>query len=125
MSPKQRRQTIRENILHMTTEKIAVKCGVCKRTILRDIKAWKQEGGFTELLYDEFIKSYPTQKESFPEKTFDRLVYLLGKTFTVKRETKTQKTILSKHVEELNVNLATYESAVQKVVARHIPANSS
>ncbi len=93
MSPKQRRQIIAKQILYKTTQQIAKQCGVCKRTILRDIKTWKQEGGFEELLLDEFIQSYPTIKKAFPEKAFDRLCYLLGKTMTQRRELKEETSL--------------------------------
>jgi len=35
---------------------------------------------------DEFFRSYPNIKEKFPDKAFDRLCYLLGKTLTRKIE---------------------------------------
>lgn len=105
MSPKQRRQIIRDNILHTTTRTIATKCHVCRRTILRDIKIWRREGGFEELLLDEFTKSYPMIKKDYPDVAFNRLCYLLGKTMAYKVEAKTeiQKTVIERH--EINLNV--------------------
>ena len=35
---------------------------------------------------DEFFRLYPTIKNDYPDKAFDRLCYLLGRTLTQKRE---------------------------------------
>ena len=92
LSPKQRRQIIRESILEYSTQQIAEMCHVHKRTILRDIAEWKREGGFEEFLMDEFFRSYPKIKSEFPDKAFDRLCYLLARTMTQKREVKQEVT---------------------------------
>lgn len=86
LSPPQRRQVIRDNILDLSEEKIAVLCHCTTRTIKRDIRKWRNEGGFEEFLMDEFFRSYPNIKQQFPDKAFDRLCYLLGKTLTRKIE---------------------------------------
>jgi len=90
INPEARRQTILENILTHSYEELAKLCGCCKRTIIRDIKQWKAEGGFEELLFNEFLKLYPQVKESNPEKALDKLVYLMGKGMTQKQEIKTE-----------------------------------
>lgn len=82
LSPQQRRETIRENILTHNYQQLATLCHCTRRTIKRDVHAWRQEGGFEQFLMDEFFRSYPDIKEEFPEKAFDRLCYLLGKTLT-------------------------------------------
>jgi len=126
MSPKQRRQIIRENIIQKTTKQIAVMCNVTKRTITRDILKWKQEGGFEEFLMDEFLKSYPHIKETFPEKAFDRLCYLLGKTITQKREVKQDIDIQEK--QEVIVTLESLSPAerdfLQLVARKYIKAGN-
>ena len=119
MSVNQRRNVIRTNILKLTYTEIAKECGVTERTINRDIKTWRQEGGFEELLYDEFMKSYPDQKESSPEKTFDRLCFLLGKTFTQRKEV--YKDVNITQTEEVNINVNNFtpeELQFAKQVAR-------
>ena len=87
-SPNQRRQIITENILLTNYEGLAKLCGVSKRTIIRDIKQWRREGGFEELLINEFLDIYPKLKNRFPKTTFDRLCYLLSKTIVQKAEIK-------------------------------------
>ena len=117
MSPKQRRHVIKEHILTKTTPQIATLCGVSKRTIVRDIRKWKNEGGFEELLYDEFIRLYPTIKQTYPEKAFDRLCYLLGKTVTTRTEIKEE--ITSRQEITVNVNeLSTEERQLARNLAR-------
>lgn len=86
LPPKRRRQVIRENILDKEYPELAKLCHCAERTIIRDINKWRNEGGFEEFLMDEFFRSYPNIKEKFPEKAFDRLCYLLGKTITRKIE---------------------------------------
>ena len=91
MSPKclpfeARKQVIRENILSLTYEELAKQCYCTKRTIVRTVNKWREDGGFEQFLLDEFFRSYPNMKEKFPDKAFDRLCYLLGKTMTRKAE---------------------------------------
>lgn len=88
LSPLQRRQIIREHILRTNYEGLAKLCGVTKRTILRDVADWRQEGGFEDCLVDEFFRFYPKAKVEFSEKAFDRLCYLIGKTMTRRMELK-------------------------------------
>jgi len=90
LSPEARREVIKEHIFTHTYPQIAKLCGCAKRTIRRDVKLWKQEGGFDELLMEEFFKSYPQVKVTNPDKAFDRLVYLLGKHVTQHVESKTE-----------------------------------
>lgn len=86
LSPQKRRDIIKENILTHTYIQLAKLCHCTKRTIKRDVQQWKAKGGFEEFLMDEFFRSYPNIKEEFPEKAFDRLCYLLGKTLVRKVE---------------------------------------
>jgi hypothetical protein len=68
-------------------------CRCTKKTITRDVDAWRQEGGFTQFLLDEFYHTYPDIKKEYPEKAFDRLCYLLDKSLIRKVE--------SHHTEEI------------------------
>jgi len=98
MSPKclpekQRRQIIRDNILSHSYEKLAQLCSCSKRTIIRTINKWRLEGGYEDVLWDEFARSYPIVKEHDPGRAFDRLIFLLGKTFTHRVEAYTMQEI--------------------------------
>ncbi len=93
MSPKclpeqMRREIIRENILTYPYDKLAELCYCTKRTITRTINKWRQEGGFEQLLTDEFFKLYPKIKQEYPDKAFDRLCYLIGRSMVQKAELK-------------------------------------
>ena len=85
-----RRQVITDNILHSNYEQLATLCGCTKQTIYRTISAWKQEGGFEELLLNEFIEVYPIVKGENPDKALDKIVYLLGKGITHRTELKAE-----------------------------------
>jgi len=92
LPPKHRKEVIRENILTSNYEQLAKLCHCTRRTIKRDVQKWREEGGFEQFLIDEFFQSYPNIKEEFPDKAFDRLCYLLGKTLTRRIESKTEIT---------------------------------
>ena len=129
MSPKclpveARREVIRDHILHSNYEELAIKCGCAKRTIIRTINDWREEGGFNELLFDEFVDVYPIVKNENPDKALDKIVYLLGKGITRKAEIKSEHHEEIKHVEELNVTMRNYEDEVQRVVRRYIREDS-
>jgi hypothetical protein len=121
-----RRQIITDNILHCTYEQLAELCHCTTQTIYRTISDWKKEGGFEELLLNEFIEVYPIVKTENPDKALDKIVYLLGKGITRKAEIKSEhhEEITSKHVEELNVTMRNYEDEVQAVVSRYIREDS-
>lgn len=84
MSPKclpekARRKTIQDNILMHTYEELAKLCHCTKRTIIRDINKWKQDGGFDEFLLREFMHLYSKERLTNPAKALDRVVMLLTK----------------------------------------------
>ena len=105
VSPQRRREIIRENILSHNYTELAKLCHCTKRTIKRDVHTWREEGGFEEFLLDEFFRSYPDIKEKFPEKAFDRLCYLLGRTLTRKAELKT-----TEEIRELKIHIVKLDS---------------
>ena len=88
-----RRQVIRENILSKTYEEIAEICYCSKRTIIRTINEWRTEGGFEQLLFDEFFKLYPRVAKEYPDKALDKLVMLIGKGMVRRAEILTDTTI--------------------------------
>ena len=122
MSPQQRRIIIKENIFKTDYQGLAQLCGVTKRTIIRDINRWRQDGGFEESLMDEFVATYPNMKDEFPEKAFDRLCYLLGRTLTRKIEAKTEHRDVKVDVKRLEIVqlMETYGEAVEAAVRRNI-----
>lgn len=126
LSPVKRREIIRENILDHTYTEIATLCHCTIRTIKRDVQQWKREGGFEEFLLDEFFRSYPDMKANFPEKAFDRLCYLLGKTLTRKIEAHTLEEVKveEKHV-NITANLTQYDNAIEEELNRILRANRS
>lgn len=79
LSPKQRRNIIRDNILFKNEDDLAKMCNVSRRTIIRDIQAWRRSGGFTEFLHKEFFPLYSKEKLTNPSKALDRVCYLLTK----------------------------------------------
>jgi len=85
-----RRQVIRDNILHCNYEQLAEKCTCTKMTIVRTVNDWREEGGFEELLFNEFMEVYPIVKGENPDKALDKIVYLLGKGITHRTELKAE-----------------------------------
>ena len=79
LSQKQRRSYIQDNILLQTEEELAKACGVSRRTIIRDLNRWRQDGGFTRFLYREFFKLYSKEKLENPSKALDRVCFLLAR----------------------------------------------
>jgi len=119
LPPKARRQVIRDNILTLTYEQLAEKCYCTKRTIVRDVNQWRDEGGFEECLFDEFVRLYPTIKNTFPERAFDRLCYLIGKTMTRKMEVK--KEVKTEHRTDIHILLEQYEGIIERAAERNLP----
>ena len=93
-----RRQMIREHILSKTYEQLATMCYCSKRTIIRTINEWRIEGGFEQLLYDEFFKLYPKVAKTYPDKALDKLVMLIGKGM-IRRAEITSNTTLTERKE--------------------------
>lgn len=80
--------------LHRTVEQIAAVCGVNEKTIRRDIKEWKQGGGFEEWLLEEFYSLHGSVKlnEEKVGLAYSTIAQLLGKTLTQKSEQRTNFT---------------------------------
>ena len=88
-----RRQIIRDNILHCTYDQLATLCHCTTQTIYRTVSIWRKEGGFEDLLFDEFAEVYPIVKKENPDKALDKVVYLMGKGITRRTELKAEQTI--------------------------------
>lgn len=109
MSPQQRRLVIKENIFKTDYQGLANLCGVTKRTIIRDINRWRQDGGFEESLIDEFVATYPNIKENFLDKAFDRLCYLIGRQMTRRMKVKEE---ISERLEIVHMEVTEDENSI-------------
>lgn len=118
MSPQQRRLIIKENIFKTNYQGLANLCGVTKRTIIRDVNQWRQDGGFEESLIDEFVSTYPNIKQQFPDKAFDRLCYLIGRQMT--RKIDIRKEVKTEHKTEVSVLIEKYETVITRASNRNI-----
>jgi len=121
---KARRHIIQENILQHSYDELATLCYCSKSTIIRTINTWRQEGGFEQLLFDQFIKLYPRVEKVYPDKALDKLVYLMGKSMIRKAEIKTEQTVTEK--KEVIFKLDPDEQALAESIARkYIKANNT
>jgi hypothetical protein len=66
--------------------RIAQLCNVRRETISRDIRHWKQSGGFEEWLQEEFFKLHSMVKQGEPTKAYQIIARLLERTLTRKVE---------------------------------------
>ena len=123
LTPQKRREIIKENILHVDYAKLAKLCNCTERTIKRDVHQWREEGGFEEFLLDEFLRFYPTIKATFPERAFDRLCFLLGKTLTHKMEVK--KEIKTEHRTDIHILMERYEEVIKRASERNLQKDNT
>ena len=91
-----RRQVIQDNILTKTQEELATLCHCSRITIVRTVNDWREEGGFEQLLFDEFFKLYPKVAKVYPDKALDKLVFLIGKGITRRAEIKSEQLVIEK-----------------------------
>jgi len=113
-----RRQVIKDNILHCNYEQLATLCGCTKMTIVRTVNKWRDEGGFEELLFNEFTEVYPIVKAENPDKALDKVVYLLARNITRKAEIKTDTTLNEKMEVTHNINVSASEELLLNALAR-------
>ena len=123
MSPKclpykVRRHIIQENIFQHNYEELAKLCYCSKRTIIRTVNDWRQEGGFDQLLFDQFIKLYPKVEKIYPDKALDKLVFLIGKGMVRKAEIKTDTMITKKEEVTHNIIVSADERTLLDALAR-------
>jgi hypothetical protein len=60
-------------------EEIANRCGVTRRTIVRDIGFWKESGGFEEWLHQEFFRLHNIVQEENSVVAYHVIVKLFEK----------------------------------------------
>ena len=71
--------------LHASVEEMAAACGVNEKTIDRDLKQWKQGGGFEEWLQQEFFSLHKAMKgDDKAALAYSTVAQLLGKSMTQK-----------------------------------------
>jgi hypothetical protein len=87
-----------ENVLTNNYDQLASLCHCTKRTIIRTVGKMRSEGKYEEALWTEFSQLYPKIKADYPDKAFDRLCYLLGRTMVRKLEAHTVEEIKQTHV---------------------------
>lgn len=87
-------------------------------TIVRTVNKWRDEGGFEELLFNEFTEVYPIVKAENPDKALDKVVYLLARNITRKAEIKTDTTLNEKMEVTHNINVSASEELLLNALAR-------
>lgn len=71
-----------------THQQITASLGLKNRsTIERDLRAWRETGGYEEFLHNEWLQLHGKIKESDPVEAYRQISKLLGKTLTQKIET--------------------------------------
>ena len=87
LPPEKRLQIIQQELPKGTSKgQIAEICGVRQETISRDMRKWKQTGGFEEWLNEEFFKLHSSVKQAEPTNAYQTISRLLEKTLTKKVE---------------------------------------
>lgn len=76
-SRKQRLPIIMKHITTCKYDEIAKLCGVTEKTIQRDIKRWKKNGGFSDFILKEFFELYGVLKRTNNKYVFDRICDLI------------------------------------------------
>jgi len=93
----ERRKKIQELLpLGKSYEEIAEVCGVTHRTINRDIKEWKEKGGFEDWLLDEFFRLHGEEAEGDWKTRYKVVSRLLEKTLKQKIEADVEGAIVIK-----------------------------
>lgn len=76
-----------------THEEIAEAVGVKNRkTIERDLQAWRDSGGLETFLHDEWLRMHGKIKEMEPLEAYRQLTKLLSKTLTQRVQTELKQT---------------------------------
>jgi hypothetical protein len=82
LNQKTRLEIIENELLFKTLEEIAEECKVTRRTIDRDIRKWKDRGGFDRFLEQEFFQLYGIEKRVNPSRALDRIITLMIRRMT-------------------------------------------
>ena len=80
LKPKQRQGIIEEGLrLGLTQQQIADRCGVSRQTITRQIRRWRESGGFEEWLFDTWMRLFGRIEEEDVKLAFNNVTRLLEK----------------------------------------------
>lgn len=81
-----------------THEQIAADCGVKRRTVDRDLRAWRESGGFEKWLHAEFMRLHGEVRDEKTERAYQTIARLLERTMRqrIEAEVKGQATIIVK-----------------------------
>jgi hypothetical protein len=95
--------------------------GISRRTVYRYWDRWKQSEE-AQQIDSEWWALYNTVKQDNPTKALECMTRIKHRMTTEKLEVNEQVT--SKHVEELNVTMRSYEAAVLRIADRYAPKDS-
>ena len=84
-SAEERLEIIRLNI-GKSYSQLAKLCKCSLTTVTRDLRKWREGGGFEEFLYDEFHRLHEIVSEEDPSTSYKTVAALLGKHITRKIE---------------------------------------
>jgi hypothetical protein len=83
----QRLDKLKQGLLSgKTLQEIAEECGVGIATIHRDLKAWRDSGGFELWLTEEFYRLHGQVKGTDPTTAYREISNLLGRTITQRQK---------------------------------------
>jgi len=119
---KHRLPTIKEGLLTgQTYTQIGEKLGVQKRTIDRDLKAFRQSGEFEAWLKEEWMRLHHIIIKQNPVEAYKQITRLIGHTITRRIEAKTE------HKETVKIDvtalLQRYEETVETATKRNLQEN--
>jgi hypothetical protein len=101
--------------------------GIREKTVERDFKALADRGElFTHKvnILRKKCLGHLTKKATDGTLSDSLMVNIVMSGVSQKHEIKEEKTVLNKHVEEINVTLRNYEDTVQKVLSRYVQPNN-
>lgn len=97
--PFSRRQQVIEDGLRQgwTQDRIADECRCSRSTIYRQIREWRESGGFEGWLLDSWLELYAKLKAERPDIVFQNVTTLLSKYITRRMKVEGSTTIVVKH----------------------------
>lgn len=91
LKPEARLEKIKRGLLEgWTQEEIAHECGVCRKTINRDIQAWNLSGGYEDWTRRMFKEQYDELRAANPELTFKEISKHAQRSMTQRTEARVE-----------------------------------
>jgi len=91
LPPEARLELIKKGLAEgWTQEEIAVECGVCRKTIGRQIRAWELSGGFEDWVRRKFREQFDALEGENVELTFKEISKLTQRTMTQRTEARVE-----------------------------------